>query len=72
MIWRYQDCVSVFTVGGVDRQVRIHWIEYRKQVSHVELDYYEFIDGLPPVELDPKEVEFEAIQNSTHYSRWGK
>ena len=72
MIWRYQDCVSVFTVGGVDRQVRIHWIEYKRNKDNVEFDYYEFLDGLPPVELDHEEVESEAIENSTHYLRWNQ
>jgi hypothetical protein len=69
-VWRYQDCVSVFTVGGVERQVKIHWVEYKRNKDNVEFDYYEFLDGLPPVELDQEEVEFEAVQNSTHYLRW--
>jgi hypothetical protein len=69
-VWRYQDCVSVFTVGGVERQVKIHWVEYKRNKDNVEFDYYEFLDGLPPVELDPEEVESEAIENSTHYLRW--
>jgi hypothetical protein len=69
-VWRYRDCVSTFNVGGQDRQVRIHWIEHRRNVDNVELDYYEFVDGLDPVELDLDLVEFEAVQNSTHYLRW--
>jgi hypothetical protein len=28
------------------------------------------VDGLDPVELDLDLVEFEAVQNSTHYLRW--
>jgi hypothetical protein len=69
-VWRYRDCVSTFNVGGQDRRVRIHWIEHRRNVDNVELDYYEFVDGLDPVELDLDLVEFEAVQNSTHYLRW--
>ena len=75
MIWRYQDCVSVFTVGGVDRQVRIHWIEYKRNKDNVEFDYFEFTDGLPQVVLTPEQIqdlEFEAVQNSTHYLRWNQ
>ena len=69
-VWRYRDCVSTFNVGGLDRQVRIHWIEHRRNVDNVEFDHYEFVDGLDPVELDLDLVEFEAVQNSTHYLRW--
>jgi len=70
MLPRLRECVSTFTVGGQDRQVKIIWKEYRRDRDNVKVVSYEFVDGLPPVQLDLEEVEFEAIQNSTHYSRW--
>ena len=72
MLPRVRDCVSTFNVNGRDRQVRITWAEYRRDRDNVALLSYEFIDGLPPVELDRDEVEAEAIENSTHYLRWNQ
>jgi len=72
---RFRDCITVYTVGGHDRKVKIYWWETRTQnpLEQVQFDSYEFTDGLPQVVLTPEQIqdlEFEAVQNSTHYLRW--
>jgi hypothetical protein len=72
---RFRDCITVYTVGGHDRKVKIYWWEHRRNINAVELDSYEFTDGLPQVILTQEQIqdlEFEAVQNSTHYLRWNQ
>lgn len=74
-ISRFRDTITVYTVGGRDRKVKIYWWETRTNnpLEQVQLDSFEFVDGLPQTKLTQEEIrglEFEAIQNSTHYLKW--